>query len=137
MDSIGSMQIFFDEFADGSFDEELPAADYITGAYPDFTISGDFPLGTHRVQLVIMDGCGNTGQLDIDFEVADCSMPDLICYAGIIYNLEAIEPGTDADNDGDLDKGAVEIFAVDLAQVDGLECSGPVQLSINRVGETP
>lgn len=137
LDSIESIELFLDENADGSLDMELPVGNYLTGTYPAFTINGDFVIGTHRFVVQITDGCGNTGQGNLDFEVVDCVIPELVCYAGIIYNLAAIPPETDADNDGDLDKGAVEIFAVDLAQVNGLECSGPVQLSINRVGEAP
>jgi hypothetical protein len=49
-----------------------------------------------------------------------------------------VEAGTDADGDGDVDTGAMAVWAIDFIASDvETDCSGPVIYSMNRVGETP
>ena len=99
---------------------------------------GIFPLGSHLLNVQVTDGCGNVGSASLPFTVIDCAIPLITCYSDVVYNLVAVAEGTDADNDGDEDRGAIEVFAADLAiATPATDCSLPLIYSINRVGEMP
>jgi hypothetical protein len=46
-------------------------------------------------------------------------------------------PGTDADGDGDVDAGAMTVYATDFLATPVVDCSTPVVYSINRPSQTP
>jgi hypothetical protein len=109
----------------------------VTGSFPNYVISGDFPIGSHAFEVHVNDGCGNSNSALIPFQVVDCKAPAPICIHGLSSSLMPLEPGTDADGDGDVDDGAMAIWASDFIGSPIYDCSGPVTYSINRVGETP
>lgn len=113
------------------------ADEVLSGNYPDFTISQYLPLGNHTYEIHVKDGCGTSSAVRVPVEVVDCDPPSIVCIHGLSTSLMPLEANTDIDGDGDIDPGAMEIWAVDFV-VDqyGDDCSGPISYSINRVGET-
>lgn len=109
----------------------------LNGAYPAYTISGRFPIGDHKFEIQARDACANTGIDTVEFSVVDCKAPAPVCINGLSIQLMPVEENTDVDGDGDIDPGAVAIWASDFKVSNLEDCSEPVKLSINRVGETP
>lgn len=114
------------------------ADEVLTGSYPDFTIKQYLPLGNHSYEIHVKDGCGTSSAVRVPVEVVDCDPPAIVCIHGLSSSLMPLEANVDIDGDGDIDPGAMEIWAVDfiIDQYDD-DCSGPISYSINRVGETP
>ena len=138
-----TIKVFLDAFSDGTIDASslLPANNLktlfgatITGTYPNFTISGGkYPLGDHIFEVHVIDGCGNSTVERIPFSVIDCKAPSPICINGLAIDLMPVIPNADVDGDGDIDKGAMAIWASDFADVDKIvDCSGPIKLAIYR-----
>jgi len=132
-----SFRLLLDAGNDGDIDADLSSAGLISGVYPHYTIGGVFPIGVHRFELRVDDGCDNSTVISLPFEVADCYIPEPVCYSGLIANLEPVLPGVDADGDGDIDEAAAEVFAWQLASCNITDCSMPLRFSVNRPGETP
>ncbi|MCB0608077.1 MAG: T9SS type A sorting domain-containing protein, partial [Lewinella sp.] len=131
------VSVMIDLNADGTVDADLTNAGVLFGEFPYFEIRGDFPIGSHIFRVRVQDGCNNATLALLPFEVVDCFVPDPVCYSGLIVNLAPVPDGTDADGDGDIDEGAVTVFASELAACDATDCSEPLRFSVNRVGETP
>lgn len=131
--SVVEVRVFYDAFDDGLIDTELTMTGAIAGTYPDFTITGAFPVGAHRFEVRASDGCGNTAVENIPFEVEDCVVPSVPCLNGLVVELSPF----DSNGDGVPDAGMGQIFAQTfvVGMVD--DCSGPVSFSINRLGEQP
>jgi len=136
LDSV-AVRIQLDADANGTIDATLSNNAVLRGEYPNYRIEGYFPIGTHEFIVRATDACNNFVTETLPFEVVDCYVPDPVCFSGLIVNLQALPPNTDADGDGDNDDAAVTIYAVDLASCEVEECSNPIVFSINRVGETP
>jgi hypothetical protein len=126
--------VFYDEFADGTVDSVITD---IFGTYPKWKVAGDYPIGMHEFEVVVVDGCGNTASAILPFTVADCLAPTPICINGLAAPLMPVPPGTDADGDGDIDRGALTVFAETFVASTQEDCVGPVTYSINRIGEVP
>jgi hypothetical protein len=131
-----TIKVFLDAFADGVIDSQLPAS-AISGTYPNYVISGTFPIGEHAFEVHAEDGCGNANAVLIPFSVVDCKAPAPICINGLAIELMPVEPDTDADGDGDIDTGAAAVWATDFIASPITDCSEPIKYSINRAGETP
>ncbi|PHN01110.1 T9SS type A sorting domain-containing protein [Flavilitoribacter nigricans] len=125
-----TIQVELDAFADGELDGDL--SDQLSGQYPDYTLSGTFPLGDHRLLITVSDGCGNRSGQEILFSVVDCKAPGPICLNGLAVDLMPVIPEEDIDGDGVADNGAVTIWASDFIASPVSDCSGPVSYSINR-----
>jgi hypothetical protein len=109
----------------------------LSGDYPGYSMTARLPLGDHVFEVHAADGCGNTALETFEVSVYDCLAPSPICINGLAIELMPLEDNTDADEDGDIDAAAATIWATDF-RLSGLDdCSSPVILSINRVGETP
>ena len=107
------------------------------GSYPNFILLEELAIGEHEIEIHAVDGCANSALATKTIQVVDCKVTAPICINGLAVELMPVEIGVDADGDGDEDSGAIAIWATDF-KVSGLEdCSGPVKISINRVGETP
>lgn len=128
-----SVKAFFDQYADGDADWEV--TEQISGSYPDYSISGSFPLGIHDLVVKADDGCGNVGVVRIPFEVNDCKGPSPICINGLTVKLMPVIPAADADGDGDDDEGAMELWASDFVTSQIYDCTGPISYSVNLVGD--
>lgn len=130
-----TIKVFLDAGADGIIDQDITSL--LSGSYPDYTISGDFPIGSHAFEVHVEDGCNNSALELLPFQVVDCKAPTPICINGLAIELMPVEPDTDADGDGDIDTGAMGIWASDFIASPITDCSEPIKYSINRVGETP
>ncbi|PHN06703.1 HYR domain-containing protein [Flavilitoribacter nigricans] len=128
-----TVTIYLDAFADGLLDGDI--TDLLTGTYPNYNVTGDFPIGSHALGVSVKDGCGNEVGVNIPFEVVDCKAPTPVCINGLAIELMPVIPAEDIDGDGDLDNGAMAIWASDFVASPVADCSGEVKYSINRVGE--
>lgn len=129
--------IALDLGANGSIEQVLPASQVLSGTYPHYQLSGVFPIGTHRIEMGLLDGCENQATAVFSFSVVDCFINQPVCYSGLIVYLEELPPNTDIDEDGDLDAAAVLVSASQLASCQLDDCTGPLRFSLNRVGEQP
>ena len=118
---------------DGTFEQTLDAAQ-LTGNYPNFTIVGTFPIGSHALELSVSDGCGNTSIHRVPFVVEDCQAPAPICINGLSVELGALPGDEDLDGDDIVDLASAKVAADDLLAGLVTDCSGPVYYSINRQG---
>ncbi len=125
-----TVKVFLDANDDGNLDGEI-TADALSGSFPDFTITGNFPIGSHRFEVHVEDGCGNASSVDIPFQVIDCKAPAPTCINGLATELMPF----DTDNDGIFDEGRMTVWASDFIVSPMQDCSGPVTYSINRIGE--
>lgn len=107
----------------------------LSGHYPAYEISGNYPIGAYQFVLEVSDGVGTDTIFLMPFEVVDCQMPEVSCYDSLIVYLFPTEPNTDADGDGDDDRAAGAAWAIDLLPFQLEDCSLPLKYSINRKGE--
>jgi hypothetical protein len=126
--------VYYDEYADGTEDAVITD---ILGTYPKYKVLGNFPIGSHEFRLAVRDGCGNMASAILPFTVADCLAPSPVCINGLAAPLMPVLPDTDVDGDGDIDRGALTVFATNFVASPLEDCVGPVKYSINRIGETP
>jgi hypothetical protein len=132
-----AISVFLDAFADGIVDGELTGAlgatfsASLTGSYPNYTISGVFPIGDHVFEVLVADGCGNSIREDIPFSVIDCKAPAPICINGISLELMPVDTTGDNIPDG----GMAEVWASDFVASPLTDCTGPVKYSINFAGQ--
>ncbi|MCO6477516.1 MAG: DUF11 domain-containing protein [Phaeodactylibacter sp.] len=133
-----TVEVFLDANADGVIDQGLTNTGALSGAYPNFSIQGEFPVGNHAFIVLVEDGCGNnTSSTILPFEVADCEPPAFTCLNGLSFNLMPLPPNTDFDGDGDIDIAGAAIWAESLVQY-ASDCSDDtIAYSINLVGEQP
>jgi len=129
-----SFEIFYDENFDGELDEDVPT-EGIDGEYPKFRVIREYPIGSHAFVVFATDGCGNTSRTDLPFDVVDCYIEPPICINGLAIELSPVEPGTDVNGDGIADTGAGVIWATDFLASRTTDCLGPLEYSINVVGE--
>lgn len=131
-----TITIYLDVDNDGTLDGDI--TEQLSGTYPNYSVSGTFPLGTHSLGISVDDGCGNEVGVNIPFEVADCKAPTPICLNGIAIELMPVIPAADVNGDGVIDDGAMTIWASDFIASPSYDCSGEVTYSINRsLGGTP
>lgn len=52
------------------------------------TVSGPFPLGTHKITWRANDNCGNVIQCTYLFTIKDCFAPNMLCINSLSQNLE-------------------------------------------------
>jgi hypothetical protein len=127
------VRVFLDAGNDGTLDIELTLTDMVVVNFPDYQISGSFPIGSHRFEVQVSDGCGNSTVESLPFEVIDCATPALSCLNGLAVELDAY----DSDGDGAPDSGIGDVWADDFVIGDLTDCSGEISYSINRVGDQP
>lgn len=79
------------------------------------------PLGEHSIRFFATDGCGNTGVLEINFEVVDCKKPTPVCHNGLSGAL--------------MQGGMLEIWAVDFNASSFDNCTeiDDLKYRINRI----
>lgn len=107
--------------------ENEVTASVLSGSYPDYMLTGQYPLGTHAFEVLADDGCGNTGLIKITFEVKDCSGPSPICIDMLSVNLMPV-----FDDNRNLVGGMAVVWAEDFVTSEVYDCNGPVTFSIHR-----
>lgn len=127
------VRVWLDAGNDGTLDTELTLTNALTSNFPDYQIAGDYPIGSHRFEVQVSDGCGNSTVASLPFEVVDCAAPALSCLNGLAVELSP----HDSDGDGLSDGGIGDVWADDFAIGDLTDCSGEVTYSINRFGDAP
>lgn len=53
----------------------------------DYSITGNYPLGTHTFVVTVSDNCSNTEIIEIPFTVSDCKAPVAYCIFGLAADL--------------------------------------------------
>ena len=91
-------------------------------------LSGTYPVGKHKVKLIVNYGCGHKRNCHVEITVDDNKAPTPYCYHTLTTALMPV----DTDTDGLVDDGMVEIWAEDLDRGSFANCSGgPVQFSFS------
>ncbi|MBK9272403.1 MAG: T9SS type A sorting domain-containing protein [Saprospiraceae bacterium] len=72
-----------------------------------FNASGTYPIGIHRINWYVEDGCGNVGTCETLFEIRDCKAPTPYCLTGII-TVPMPSSGCVSIWAKDLDKGSFD-----------------------------
>lgn len=124
-------QVIFDANNDGQPDGTIDPAD-ISGQYPDYSVESGFPLGSHRLEVLYSDTCGNNSQQDFVFEVVDCTPPQFSCLNGYAITYDEI---IDVDGDSIPDWGLIEVPAAIYIIGAGSDCSLPIRYSIHLTME--
>ena len=132
------IEVFLDANADGTIDFDLTGTANVTGTYPNYMITGEYPIGNHQFIVTAEDQCGgNTASANLPFEVVDCIAPSFTCLNGLVFQLTPLPPNTDINGDGVIDVAAAGIWANDFV-FDGMDCSDDtIAFSINLPGEVP
>ncbi|MCB0634543.1 MAG: T9SS type A sorting domain-containing protein, partial [Lewinella sp.] len=129
------IQVLFDENNDGIQDGDI-TNEVLTGTYPKYQINGSFPIGRHAFIVRLNDGCKNENVTKIPFDVVDCGVSAPNCLNGLLVDLDALPPGSDADGDGDVDAAAWVVDVEDmLISSNDSDCSGEVTYSIFRLDD--
>jgi len=107
-----------------SFDADVTAKVTESGAVATYT--ANHPSGTHRLRLVVRDGCGNVRVEDHVFTIYDAKGPAPVCIEGFAAELMPLEDGT---------AGMAVVNAVDFVINNPIaDCSGAVSsFEITRV----
>ncbi|MCB0652147.1 MAG: T9SS type A sorting domain-containing protein [Saprospiraceae bacterium] len=125
--SVVTVEGFIDAFADGVLDGSAtisgPVA--IDATHASYTISGNYPLGSHSFGVHIEDGCHNITWLEIPFDVVDCKAPTPICINGLTVTLMPQPDGC----------CAMAIWASDFIASDIEDCTEPIKYSIHRADD--
>ena len=87
----------------------------ITNALRGNELSGRFPIGEHRLEFRINDGCGNVTVLVQIFEIEDCKAPTPTCLSTTSVSLMPTQ---------DARRGALPVFADQFIVGDVFDCSG-------------
>ena len=132
------VEVFLDADANGTPDQNLTNTGALTGAYPNYQIQGEYPLGAHAFIVQAQDGCGNnTASAILPFTVVDCEPPGFTCLNGLVFQLQPLPPGTDIDGDGNADAAGVGVWANDFVN-NASDCSDDtIAYSINLMGDMP
>jgi uncharacterized repeat protein (TIGR01451 family) len=130
------LTVELDAFSDGSIDFDVTPL--VVGTYPNYTITGEYPIGNHQFVVTAQDGCGNNTTVEfLPFNVVDCLPPSFTCLSGVSFNIELLPPNTDIDGDGEIDAAGAGIWASDF-HINDSDCSDDtISYSINLPGETP
>ena len=73
---------------------------------------GVYPVGKHKFVIRVVEGCGNFGGKEVEFEVKDCKGPNPICREGLSTELMNV------------DNGMAEIWVSDFIASPSYDCTG-------------
>ncbi|TXF87887.1 hypothetical protein FUA23_17165, partial [Neolewinella aurantiaca] len=128
--------VMIDLGRDGNPEMRLQTDLAVQGTFPNYFIKAAMPLGEHNLIIRYVDGCNNAVSAAIPFEIVDCSIPDPICYSGLIANLETLETPVVDSEGNEITVGAI-VDAGRLASCNIEDCTGPLRYSVNRIGDVP
>jgi hypothetical protein len=90
--------------------------------------SGHYPVGTHRIEWLLEDLCGNFTTCEHVFEIRNCKGPVVYCRNGLVVELEPV----DTNGDGDPDDEQVEITPEELDLGSYHACGYEIFLSFSQ-----
>lgn len=127
----GQLQVgaYLNIFNDGN---PIPIANALSGSYPNYSLSGSYPLGQHSFEVVVDDGCGNIQTAVLPFEVADCAVDTPACQFGQAFEIPLPD---DTNDDGWPFNGEAYITYEDVLAEAAQDCTPPLSYSINLAGE--
>ena len=107
-------------------DEYNIASTVLSGSYPNYSLRGDYPIGSHKFIVKARDGCGNSKSLELPFNVIDCVGPSPICLESVSTGLMPVyENGIIVD-------GMTVIWASDFIRSEATDCSEPIVYSVYK-----
>jgi len=98
----------------------------ITSALNGNVLSGRFPIGEHRLEFRVNDGCGNSTVLVQIFEIEDCKAPSPTCMGTTSISLAQTQ---------DARRGALPVFAEQFVIGELYDCSGQGMQGANGLSE--
>ncbi len=113
----GTVDLYTDEVSDGVADIVFLYSNQYTFTY---RISGYFPEGNHLFHIMIANGCGDQTNIDVPFEVIDCSVATPVC------NELLISPNTTIDG-----CCAVTLSVNDFVTDTLVDCHGAINYSVH------
>lgn len=122
------VEVFLNIFNDGPL---LPISNMLNGSYPDYSVSGSYPLGTHSFEVAVDDGCGNTQTAVLPFEVVDCDVLPPGCATGLLVEVLPV----DNLGDGLIDGVQAYVTLDDLLAQPVDDCTPPVAYAIGFEGQ--
>lgn len=93
--------------------------------------TGSYPVGSHKIVWSFEDRCGNIAACEQLFDIVNCKAPSPYCLNGLAMSLMPI----DDDNDGNVDRGMVEVWASDFDAGSVHPCGYTVYFSFEEVTE--
>lgn len=109
LDGNGSMETFRTSSAPDAWPiEKTVSGDTVMGKIVLPTGVG-LPYGTHKVEWIAADGCGNQSICKYEFVVKDCKAPTIVCLNGLSVNI--------------MPTGMISIWATDFLQYMSDNCT--------------
>ena len=94
-----------------------------TQSAPGTYLVPELPYGTHKIEWIISDGCGNESICKYNFVVKDCKAPTVACLNGLAINIMPTQ--------------MIQLWASDFLQYAEDNCtpSNQLKLAIRRAGQ--
>ncbi len=94
-----------------------------TQSDPNTYVVPELPYGTHKIQWIMNDGCGNESVCNYTFVVKDCKAPTVACTNGLSINI--------------MPNQMIQLWAIDFLQYAEDNCtpSNQLQMAIRRAGQ--
>ncbi|MEQ1747349.1 MAG: carboxypeptidase regulatory-like domain-containing protein, partial [Saprospiraceae bacterium] len=88
LDGNGSMETFLSSSAPGAWpiDKTVVGSDTLMGSIT-FPTGFGLPYGTHKIEWIANDKCGNETICKYEFIVKDCKAPTVLCINGLSVNI--------------------------------------------------
>jgi hypothetical protein len=87
LDGNGSMETFQSSSAPGAWPIETTVTGDTLSAKIKLPAGVGLPYGTHKVEWIAKDNCGNQSICKYDFIVKDCKAPTVVCINGLSVNI--------------------------------------------------
>ena len=106
----------------------------LIGEYPNYAISGTYPIGDYTFLVEVTNGAGEEMQVEFPLEVIDCFAPNMTW----IDTLYVPQQPIDQDQNGRYDFVGLRFKASDFSSTPPFEgCFGTPQFSLSPVGGAP
>ena len=100
---------------------------FVNGFNGVVDISGDYPIGLHKIKYSFEDRCGNKTVCVQNVQIMNCKAPTAYCLNGIAVELMEYPPG-----EGTPDAGMIEIWASDFDAGSTHPCGNPLIFSFSE-----
>jgi hypothetical protein len=122
LDSNGSMETYVNSSDATAWPVELTTVNDKLHGKILFPAGFQLPYGTHKIEWVAGDHCGNEAVCKYEFEVRDCKNPTIVCINGLSVNL--------------MQSGMITLWASDFLQyaTDNCTPSNLIKIAIRKAG---